>query len=410
MASIPVENPTLVGADVLSTGSIDLVKDRKSSPNSLFGKLYSKLSEIRQSQQLSCPGSFENLHLQAKMMQPTNHLIEGAKFEFTSIVSPNFQVLHSLTWGKSQEPPAYNLGAFYSEGKLMMHGNVDDKGSLTSRLHYSWTPPPVPQQPPHDPTKAPHEQPPPVPPEVNRIGTTSKVQLSLQGQQNMIQVEHDIVGPDWSAVLRAVNPNPVDSPITWKHSTQPSFTGIFQAGYLKSISKSIAIGAELTYERPLPDVESSSITYAFKWSPPSQPLAAPSSLPPGFPSPFPPVNPKDSTEVLTATYTPSNGLVHASYWRKINQRLEVGTEAQLLVEKANPENPGGFGRREGIANIGFKLDTVNATIRAMVDTSGKLSTFIDERIIPGIAFQLSGTLDYLKGYEGKVGVGFTLEA
>ena len=118
-----------------------------------------------------------------------------------------------------------------------------------------------------------------------------------------------------------------------------------------------------------------------------------------------PVNPKDPSESFTVTVSPNTGLIHSSYWRKINQRVEIATEVQLLAEQ------GRSGRREGIATLGWKFDTLFATIRSSIDTHGRISTVLEERIAPGIALQLSADMNYTKGIggEGKVGIGFTME-
>ena len=42
----------------------------------------------------------------------------------------------------------------------------------------------------------------------------------------------------------------------------------------------------------------------------------------------------------------------------------------------------------------------------------RISTVLEEKIAPGLSFQITGEMDYSKGQggQGKVGVGFTLEA
>ena len=42
----------------------------------------------------------------------------------------------------------------------------------------------------------------------------------------------------------------------------------------------------------------------------------------------------------------------------------------------------------GIATIGFKLDTLFATIRTAIESSGKLSTVLEEKVTPNISFQV----------------------
>ena len=52
---------------------------------------------------------------------PTVHMIDGAKFDITSVMSPNFQVTHSFGWGSANYPPTYHFGAGYQGGKVCFH-------------------------------------------------------------------------------------------------------------------------------------------------------------------------------------------------------------------------------------------------------------------------------------------------
>ncbi|KND00559.1 uncharacterized protein SPPG_04867 [Spizellomyces punctatus DAOM BR117] len=377
------------------------------------GGLFDRIAAFRQKMNLPTPGSWEGLHREAKMVQPTNFLIEGAKFDLTSVLTPHFQVMHSFSWGASQFPPTYHFGTVYAKDKIMLHGQVDDQGGLQARANYNWLAQPAnpAAQPAYDPTKPPHEQPPPQLPEQPKLSSTSKVTAHFTNQpgQNMVQLEHDHVGSDYSFNVKAVNPNPVDKAASWGKKGSSSTTGIYQLAYLQSVTQSVALGTEFVYNRMMADVEESSLSYALRYAPPPSPLPPPTTVPPGMPSPFPPVDPKSPTQVFTATFQPGSGLLHSTYWRRLNQRLEVCAEVQLLMTKGGRM---GEGRREGIASVGFKLDTINASIRGMVDTMGRLSAVLEERIVGGLAFHLSGEIDYAKGGggQGRVGIGFTLEA
>ena len=57
----------------------------------------------------------------------------------------------------------------------------------------------------------------------------------------------------------------------------------------------------------------------------------------------------------------------------------------------------------------MKLDTIFATIRAALDTTGKLSCVLEEKIAEGIQLQLNGELDYGRGGVGRIGFGFTFQ-
>lgn len=47
---------------------------------------------------LGSPGSYENLHREAKMVFPTAFLVEGVKFDLSSILSQQLQASHSFAW------------------------------------------------------------------------------------------------------------------------------------------------------------------------------------------------------------------------------------------------------------------------------------------------------------------------
>ncbi|KAI9209842.1 eukaryotic porin/Tom40 [Polychytrium aggregatum] len=377
-----------------------------------FANLLDQFKAYRE--KMPAPVSFEALHREIKGVHPTLHLIDGAKFELTSMLSPNFMVSHSFAWGSSnhQQPPSYHFGAGYHTAKYMMHGQVDHDGNLSARANYNWIPAPTPVQP-TDPNT------PPPPPPTPRHGSSSKFQGQFSGhpENNMFMLEHEYLNNDFTINVRAINPNPIASPASYvasnpppKGRTHPSaVTGIYSVSYLQSVSKSLSLGGEFTLQRLTADMDEPSTTLALRYAPPASELPAPTSLPPGMPSPYMPINPNDPTQVFTTTFSPSTGMLHASYWRRLNQRLEVAAETQMLM---TPAGARGEGRREGIAAVGFKLDTVHSTIRGMFDSHGKVSAHIEERMAPGLTFQISGEIDYAKGAggAGRVGVGFTLEA
>ncbi|KAJ3023517.1 translocase of outer mitochondrial membrane [Thoreauomyces humboldtii] len=387
-------------------------KTAPSVPGVAAGGFLDRIAAFRHSLNLPSPGSWEGLHREMKSVQPTNFMVEGAKFDLTSVLSQNFTVMHSFSWGSAQYPPSYHFGTMYASGKMMMHGQIDDQGGLQARAHYNWAVPPAPAAAtePFDPTKPVDEQ--NVMPEVPRQASTSKVtgHFSPAAGQNMVQLEHDHLGSDYSINVKAINPNPFDKTPSWGRPGTSSTTGVYQLAYLQSLTPTISVGSELVYQRMAPESEETALSYAFRYAPEStSPVPPPSTLPMGMPSPFPPVDPKAASQVFTSIYSPATGLLHSSYWRRVSQRLEVCAELQLLMTAAGKMGPG---RREGLASVGFKLDTINSTIRAMVDTTGRLSAILEERIVGGIAFQLSGELDYAKGGggQGRVGIGFVMEA
>ncbi|KAJ3285584.1 26S proteasome regulatory subunit 4, partial [Borealophlyctis nickersoniae] len=221
----------------------------------------------------------------------------------------------------------------------------------------------------------------------SRLSSTTKPtthHLMTTSGHNMMQLEHDHQGADYTVNVKAVNPNPIDSGPSWAPATKKndaSLTGIYLISYLQAVSRSLAVG-------PMPGRRRARVDIRHALRPTS--LRAPTAkttVPAGMQSPFPPVHPKNPTQVFTATLAPSTGLLHASYWRRLNQSLEVSAEAPLLASKASHM---GEGRREGIATVAFKLDTISSTIREQSDTQGRLGAVLEERIAPGISLQRLG--------------------
>ncbi len=183
-------------------------------------------------------------------------------------------------------------------------------------------------------------------PEQPKITSTSKLQAQVTQNpaHNMVILEHEYNGEDFSVCLKGVNVNPFDVP-SQSSKAFSSVTGIFSASYLQSVSKNLALGVEWTVSRPQPTISETASSFALRWAPPASPLPAPLSLPEGAQSPYMPINPKDPTQVFTSSFAPSSGMLHSTYWRRLNQRLEVTAELQMLLM---PSSAGRPGRREGI--------------------------------------------------------------
>lgn len=225
---------------------------------------------------------------------------------------------------------------------MIMHGIVDHAGTLQARGHYNWIPLPTPQ--------VEKEGEPPLLPPQPKVTSTSKIQAQITSMpgQSAFHMEHEHNGPDYSLSLKGVNVNPFDRPSSPSYFS--STTGIFSASLLHSISKSWALGLETTLQKPYPDSQELSTSYSMRWAPEpssSTPLPLPPTLTEGTQSPYMPISPTDPVQVFTTTWSPSSGMLHSSYWRRLNQRLEFVTELQMLL---TPSSSGGPGRREGTFN------------------------------------------------------------
>lgn len=175
-------------------------------------------------------------------------------------------------------------------------------------------------------------------------------QFSQQAGHNMIQIEHDYSGRDYTLNAKAVNPMPTD------------LTGIYTGSYLQSLTKNLALGVDALYQRPTPEMSELGLSYLAK------------------------LTSSDKNVIATATVQPP-GILHATYWQKLSEKVEVAAELQM-VATAN--------RRDAIATLGAKYDFRMATFRAQVDSGGKLSVVLEQRFAPTFAFLVAGEIDHWK--------------
>lgn len=178
----------------------------------------------------------------------------------------------------------------------------------------------------------------------------------------MFTLEHDRSGQDYSLSLKAYNPSPAD------------FTGTYLASYIQSVTPHIAVGIEGVYQRPSPEIEDCSIGYMAKWHHVTKDAITGQQA-------------KDSW-IATAQIM-SQGVLSATYWRKLADRVDAGVDI-MLSPAINPRE------RKAIATAGVKYDFRQATFRGQVDSTGKVSALLEHRLTPAFAFLLAGELDHAK--------------
>ncbi|KXS17980.1 hypothetical protein M427DRAFT_54199 [Gonapodya prolifera JEL478] len=376
-----------------------------------INSLYETFQTKRKALDLPSPGIYENLHGEVRNVFPSVMMFDGAKFEIGSVMSQNpaFQVSHQLRWGSAGYPNTYTFNSIFANERSLLRGQIDSDGVLQAIGHYFWIKSPMmaPSEP-----GSPEQQQQPQP----KVQSTSKATAQIvppdsQGN-SMLNLEHDYVGSDFAASLKLINPNPIDAAPQYAggmgrrlsgKNPQPlwgsSFTGVFVLQYLQSVSKNLALGGEYVLQRIQPEMEDSVFTIVAKYQGKPSVVRQPPPPPPGMP----PLMPLDPVYTWTTTFQPSSGVMHTSYHHKLNQRLELAAELQALF---------GGGRREGIATIGFKAETMFAQIKGSIDTQGKVQAVLEERLAPQLAFTITGEMDYTKpqGGAGRIGVGFQLEA
>ncbi|BGP16589.1 hypothetical protein JCM10213_000497 [Rhodosporidiobolus nylandii] len=321
------------------------------------GKLLDKASRWRDSLNLPEPGKHEDLGREVKLTHLTNYTFDGARADLSKTLSqlPAFQVTHSFAAGAQGggmgggiNPGTYNFGAVYATSKTFLQGMVDNEGAINGRCNYGWTP--------SDTTKL-------------------SMQLAASSQTpSMFAVEHDRVGKDYTLSLKTYNPSPAD------------LTGSYIAAYLQSITPNFAVGVETMYQRPSPEMEDCSVGYMAKWhdvkkDEMGQPL-------------------KDSW-IATAQIM-SQGIWQATYWKKLAERVDAGVEL-VCIPALSPRD------RKAVATAGVKYDFRMSTYRGQVDSTGKVSMLLEQRLSPLFSVLFAGEIDHVKS-TSKWGFGVQVES
>lgn len=194
---------------------------------------------------------------------------------------------------------------------------------------------------------------------------TTKLQSMISNQpgQSMVQFEADWIGNGGTSLnLKAINPNPTDG------------NGIFTASLLQSLSKSLALGAEIITQK-VPDSTSieQGINLGMKWK-------------------------LKENSVFTATLQQFVAL-QTSYHHRVSDKVELASELQLLL--VGP-------RKDAVSSVGAKFEYRQATLRAQVDSTGRVGMVLEEKLFPGFALLLSGEIDHVRS-ASRFGVGITME-
>jgi mitochondrial import receptor subunit TOM40 len=299
---------------------------------------WNRYSEWRTSFGLPNPGQVEQLQKEVKATLATNFLFEGGRADLTKSLSmnPAFQVTHSFALGSQAAPSSYNFGAVFANENIFLQGGFDHDGNVNARMNQGWT--------------------------ANSV-TKFNGQFSSQVGHNMLQVEHDYQGIDYSINGKAVNIWPTD------------LTGIYVGSYLQSLTKNLALGFEGIYQRPTPDMAELTASWLAKYT-------------------------SDKKDWIATAQLQPQGMLQATYWHKLSEKVEVAADLQVIAAPT---------RRDAIATLGAKYDLRMATFRAQLDSTGKVSALLEQRFAPTLAFLLSGEIDHAKN-TAKVGAGVMIES
>ncbi|TMW40292.1 hypothetical protein DOY81_014628 [Sarcophaga bullata] len=239
---------------------------------------------------LENPGTVEELHKKCKDIQAMT--FEGAKVMLNKGLSNHFQVSHTLNLCSTQ-PSGYRFGATYvgtkqfspSEAFPVLLGDIDPSGNLNANVIHQFSP---------------------------RIRCKFASQIQ-ESKMTAAQLTTDYRGDDFTASLTVGNPNIFNN------------SGVFVGHYLQSVTKKIALGAELAYQYG-PNVPGGQIAV----------LSAVGRYTSG-----------DS--IWSGTLGP--GGVHICYYQKASEQLQIGVEVETSLRM-----------QESVATIGYQVDLPKADV------------------------------------------------
>ena len=219
--------------------------------------------------------------------------------------------------------------------QVFLQGNVDNDGQLSARANYRWGP---------------------------SFVTKTNAQIAPGPGQAMLQVDNEYTGKDFTAQLKSLNPSFLDG----------GLTGIFIASYLQSLTPSLAVGLEGIWQRAAlnagPDT---AVSYCAKY--------------------------KGSDWIASASLQ-AQGTMGTSYWRRLTEKVEAGVDLNIAPGLSGRGGGlmGSGMRYEGTTTLGAKYDFRASTLRAQVDSSGKLSCLWEKRVAPMVQVTFAGEIDQFK--------------
>ncbi|KAK0720648.1 mitochondrial import receptor subunit tom-40 [Lasiosphaeris hirsuta] len=309
--------------------------------------VYASFQEKRARLGLSNPGTVETI---AKEVQRdvllTNYMFAGLRAEISKVFSlnPLFQVSHQFALGERLNP--YTFAAMYGTNKMFAQGNVDNEGSLSARFNWRLSPASV---------------------------VKSQFQVTPGGAgQDMAQFEHEYVGNDFTASLKALNPSYLEG----------GLTGIFIGHYMQSVTPKLALGLEAVWQRAgMTQGPDTAVSYVARYK---------------------------SQDWVASAQLQAQGALNTSFWKRLSDRVQAGVDMTLSLVPGSGMM-GGPIQKEGTTSFGAKYDFRMSTFRAQIDTKGKLSCLLEKRVAAPVTMTFAAEVDHFT-QQAKLGVGINLEA
>ncbi|KAL1139399.1 hypothetical protein AAG570_006383 [Ranatra chinensis] len=150
-------------------------------------------------------------------------------------------------------------------------------------------------------------------------------------------------------------------------------TGVAVAHYLQSVTKSIALGAEIAYQRN-PQIPGGQIAVVS--------LAA-----------------RYTGNDYTLTGTLGGAGLNVCYYQKASEQLQIGVELETNLRM-----------QESVASVGYQIDLPKADLvfKGMVDSNWNVGATLEKKLLPmPFSLTLSGMLNHQKN-QFRLGLGFVI--
>lgn len=202
-----------------------------------------------------------------------------------------------------------------------------------------------------------------------RIYLKAQTQGNLDGSQKYFQLEAEYVGSHSNMSAKIINPKIKNK------------EGVFVGNFIKKITKRFSIGSEFVVQREkeVEDDRKKNITRM------GHGMSVKCSS-------------KDSRSVFCLTVQNFSG-ISSSYYHRLTDETELSTELHATFSEY---------KKEVICSTSVKTVHDSTTIRSMLDTTGRLGVFLEEKLFNGVCLFLSGELSGFNSI-GKAGIGVSIE-
>eukprot|EP00088_Acartia_fossae_P032822 TRINITY_DN3356_c1_g1_i1.p1 TRINITY_DN3356_c1_g1~~TRINITY_DN3356_c1_g1_i1.p1 ORF type:complete len:324 (-),score=68.21 TRINITY_DN3356_c1_g1_i1:700-1671(-) len=281
-------------------------------------------------QEDSNPGSFDDLHKKCKDVFPM--FFEGYKFLCNKGLSQHFQVSHTLTLSNSM-PSGYRFGSTYVHASRVI-SQAEAYPILLGDIDMSGN------------LQAHILD---APTQNTRCKMIAQIQ---QGKWQGCQMSADYKGSDFTGSLTLANPDLING------------QGVAVLQYLQRATKNLDLGSELVYQASpqLPGGHIAALSLSARYSGP---------------------------DFCAASTISNSGSLHASYWQKCSEDLQVGTEIETNLKM-----------QETVGSVGYQVDLrrANLMFRGAVDSNWNVKGVLEKRLDPvPITLSLCGLLNHPKG-------------